>query len=343
MGRKRLIIVFLCSLSYLTLLHSGCKKPYQKPVESLKSQADSKALPATIKFEETSIDFGKIGPATKHNKDLKFQNTGQGPLIIEVIACCGTVAETDKKEYKPGETGILKIQYQAANEVGISNKELKIYSNDKENPKIIISLTADVIQKVLWEPEQIKLLLDVENAACPKISIKCIDGQEFAITGIISTGNCMSADYNPTIKKTEHILDLKVDTEKLSDHRDGKIVISMNHPEGTIATIYFKVVQKYEVIPNTITFDNLSGNESLKKTIKVFSNYHKDFEIESTSSEKNTVKLVGSKKIDNGYELDIEIVQPPEIENDKRIIDTFYINIKDEKQLTLKCYEYYKN
>ncbi|MBN2590584.1 MAG: DUF1573 domain-containing protein [Sedimentisphaerales bacterium] len=341
MGRIWFFRAVFCITSSMILMNSGCNEP--NSTTSVPTQSRPKTPPPEIKFEETNLDFGKLGPKSLAKKEIKFQNSGPGVLIItDIIQCCGLSASVDKEQYEPNETGILKIQLQVPGVIGTFEKELKVHSNDPVNPKIIIKVTAEVMQKVLWEPENIKLFLDEENAACPKLTIKCIDGQEFAITGIRSTGNCITGDYNPTIKKTEHIINLKVDMEKLPEQMNGEINVLMNHPEGTIATVFFKVVQKYETKPSLLTFRNLIENEHRKETIQILSNYNEDFEIESTSSKNNTVKMIDYKKIENGYEMIIEIIPPLDLEDKTRVIDTFYINIKDEKQLALECYEYYK-
>ena len=340
MRRIWLFAVILFFTNSMIFINGGCQESNSN-ISSPK-QPKPTTPPSEIKFEETSLDFGKVGPGIVVKKEIKFQNAGQGILkIIEIVQCCGLSASADKEQYAPGETGILKVQLNAPGNIGLFNKELKVHSNDPVNPKVIIKISSEVIQKVLWEPENIKLFLDQENAACPKLSIKCIDGQEFAITGINSTGNCVTADYNPTVKKTEHVLDLKVDMKKLPEQMEGEINVKMNHPEGNLAKIYFKVVQKYEIKPSLLTLKNLKENEIRKETIQIIGNYSKDFEIESTSSEKNTVKMVDYKKIENGYEMNIEITPQLQQNDDLRVIDNFYINIKGEKPLVLECYEYF--
>ena len=334
------VILFVSCCMFL--INSGCIEPGTTGTDT--TQTRTQTPPPVLEFAETSIDFGKVGPGIVMKKELKFQNSGRGVLdITEVIQCCGLSASTDKTQYEPNEIGILNIQLQVPGQIGAFEKELKVCSNDKKNPKIYIKVTAEVMQKVLWEPESIKLLLGEENAACPNLKIHCIDGQEFAITGIRSTGNSITAGYNPTVKSTEHVLDLKVDMEKLAEQKNGEINVSMNHPEGTLATIFFKVVQKYEVKPSNLVVRNLKEGETRKETFNIISNYKEDFEIESTSSEKNTVKMIDYKKVENGYEVNIEITPPSDIKDKNRITDTLYINIKDGQQLALQCYEYYQD
>ena len=65
-------------------------------------------------------------------KEGKFRlvNTGKNLLVVyDVITSCGcTKAEYSKNPVRPGETLELTVRYEA-DEVGIFNKSLTIYSN----------------------------------------------------------------------------------------------------------------------------------------------------------------------------------------------------------------------
>ena len=210
--------------------------------------------PPVIIFEETELNFGQVGPGTSLEKNIKFINAGKGVLeITQIGLCCGVMASTDKVIYEPNETGMLKIEFVAPGEIGIFERQPVVYSNDPVNPKVILDLYCDVVQKVVWRPEKFKLFLNEENAGCPNLNIYCIDGEEFAITGFRSTGNCITSDYNPTVKKTEHVLKLKVDMDKLPEQLYGEISVSMNHSAGTVATVFFDVVPKYTLVPKYIS------------------------------------------------------------------------------------------
>lgn len=326
---------------------SGCNETQKTTsitdtTASVKTQSDPNALPV-IEFDETEIDFGQVGPATSCEKELKFKNTGKGLLKInEIVLCCGVIASTDKKQYEPNETGILKIEFQAPGAIGTFDRQPMVYTNDPVNPEITINLFCDVVQKVFWEPGKIKMLLNIENAACPKLTIKCIDEQPFAITGIRSTGNCVTADYNPTVKKTEHVLDLKVDMEKLPEQMYGEINVKMNHPEGNLATISFDVVPKYTVSPPLLYIHSMKANVPKTQIIKIINNYKDDVEIESTTSKEKRVKLIESKRNGFDFELEVEMTVPQAAEDVIKCTDIFYINLSNGEQLAVTCTGYYE-
>jgi hypothetical protein len=329
------------------LVLSGCQEPAKTENNSAKSIHKTSGQsepnkPATITFKQTEVNFGQVGQGTNCTKELKFANTGQGILKITGIGqCCGIFAKTDKEQYAPGETGILKIKFQAPRAVGKYDRQPIVLSNDPLNPELALNLIIEVVQKVVWEPEEIKLLLNKENAACPKVTIKSVDKKKFAITEIKSTGNCVTADYNPAVKKAEHVLDLKVDMDKLPEKRYGEINVSMNHPEGNNATIFFNVVPKYTISPNSASFLIDRENKTQTKLVKIINNYEADIEIESTSSREKTVKLIDERKVKNYYELTLEITPPVNAGDSYSFTDIFYISLKSGEQLEIPCKAYY--
>jgi hypothetical protein len=69
-----------------------------------------------FKFNEEKHDFGKIPQGTPVTTVFTFTNVGQDPLIItDVRPTCGcTIADFTKTPVKPGDSGTIKITYNAA-------------------------------------------------------------------------------------------------------------------------------------------------------------------------------------------------------------------------------------
>lgn len=101
-----------------------------------------------ISFEQTVCDLGRVGLGTKNSCEFKFRNTGQGPLrITNVKSTCGcTVAQLEKKEYAPGESGTIEVTYTAPNTTTATQKSIYVWSNDKANPNIRLTIKAEVVQ-----------------------------------------------------------------------------------------------------------------------------------------------------------------------------------------------------
>jgi hypothetical protein len=220
-------------------------------------------------------------------------------------------------------------------------RQLGLLSNDLTNPEIKLTLKAKIVAKVSWDPERVKLCLDEENAGCPKLKLKSLDGQQFSITDIKSTGDCITAQYDPNTKATEFDIELKADTEKLAKNLKGRVYISLTHPEAKMATVLFDVIPKFTVTPPLIIVFNAESQKPIVRKISVLNNYKEEFEIESSSSKDDTMKILDQKKITNGYQLEVEIMPPMPEEGKIKFSDVLSINIKDGEKLAVTCNGYY--
>lgn len=83
-----------------------------------------------FKWDKTSHEFGKIAKDKPVTAVFKFTNSGTAPLIItKAEASCGcTVPEYPKEPIAPGQTGIIKATYNAANP-GAFTKDVTLVSN----------------------------------------------------------------------------------------------------------------------------------------------------------------------------------------------------------------------
>ena len=326
------MICVICGL--VSFLQIGCQE---------QARLTGKAMPE-IKFENLVYDFNEVGPNAKHIGEFKFTNVGEGLLnITEVAYCCGVVTRLDKMEYEPGESGALKVEWNSGPRESTMTRKLVVHSNDPNTPATNLTIKAEVALQIDWEPKRLKLFLDEDNAGCPKVTISSLDNRPFSITGFKSTFECITADYDPSVKATKFVLEPKVDTEKLQKSLKGRINISLDHPQGNTAIVLYSVLPKYTVNPPLIIIFNAEPEKPIVRKISVLNNYGKDFEIESLSSENDVVstKVLEKKKIRNGYQLDVEIT-PPADEGKTRFTDSFSVNIKGGEKLPIRCNGYYK-
>jgi hypothetical protein len=303
--------------------------------------------PPQIKFKDLVYDFGEVSPSAKHQGRFEFTNVGEGLLkITKVGQCCGVKTKLDKMEYAPGESGTLQVEWNSGPYERKFQRQLTVYSNDKSNPETTLVVKAQTVLKVAWDPPRFKLFLDEDNAGCPKITINSIDERPFSITEFKSTGDCITADIDPTVEATEFVLEPKVDMDKLQQNHKGRIYISMNHPQGKHATLLYSVVPKYTINPPLLIMFNAVPSQPIVRKISVLNNYEKDFAIESLTSKNNivTVEVLKQKKISNesqiGYQLEVAITPPAE-EGKAKFTDQLSLNIKDGEELPIRCNGYY--
>lgn len=333
MKRDGCTLVCLVACSALILL-GGCQL-----------WPENSGPPPKLTFEKLGHDFGQVSPNRLNKTQFKFTNTGEGVLkIAKVEHCCSVVARLagDKKKYAPGESGAVEVEFTSGSKPILFKRELTVHSNDRENPQIKLGLQADIVLNITWEPARLTLFLDEDNAACPRITISSLDEQPFSVTGFKSTGDCITADFDPSVKATKFVLEPKADTQKLIANLKGNITIGVTHPDGNAAIVPFDVVPKYTVDPQVLLLLEPEPGKPVVKKISVLNNYHKDFEIESVSAKSSniSVKVVEEQKIDNGYQLDVEMtLQLPEGKG--LFMDELSVKIKGGEELVVPCRVWY--
>lgn len=351
--RHNRLTLFALFVAFVLLLQIGCQeqaKTSEQPTAVLAKpetigQEETEIIAETnqpapqITFEKVLHDFGEVPPRKKQVGEFKFTNTGNGLLkISEVKKCCGVVAKLDKKEFEPGESGVLKVEYRSGQRAGTMSKKLYVSSNDQENPNVALAIRAKIVPKVAYEPQRMKLLLKGENSGCPEITLTSLDNQPFSINSFKSTRDSITADIDSSVEATKFVLQPKVDFEILQNSYGGTINIDLTHPECETVSIFFSVLPRFQSTPRSIMISNNEPQKPKLKKISVVSNYDEDFEIESVSSKNDLIKVLNQEKIPNGYQLDVEITPPPF--NEKRSFrDMLYVNIKDQEGLQIMCYE----
>jgi hypothetical protein len=349
--------LFLLIIGCLLLVQIGCQEqniPLRElSVEDQKAVVESpekaEAEPQDdnpepiITFEETIDDFGQVGvTSSKKVAEFKFTNTGDGLLQIkDVERCCGVVAKLDKTEYAPGESGVVKAEFQVTQKPGLFMKNIYVNSNDKTKPRVALTIKAMVVSKVSYSPKRLRLFLEEENAGCPKIVINSLDDQPFSLTGFTSTGESISADIDSSVEATKFILSPVVDIEKLNENPKGRINITMTHPEEKSAQITFDMLPKFSTSPPLIIAFNATPEKKIVRKVAVLNNYGGAFDIESVSSPNNTIKVLSQEKIQSGYQLMVEMT-PPASEGKTFFTDVLVVKIKDSDELQVVCRGFYK-
>ena len=91
-----------------------------------------------FKFETESHDFGTIAFNKPASYEFTFTNAGKAPIIIaEVAPSCGcSVADFSKTPVKPGDSGKIKVTYNAAAK-GPFTKSFIVKSNTKTPVKTL--------------------------------------------------------------------------------------------------------------------------------------------------------------------------------------------------------------
>lgn len=308
------------------------------------SVADPNKGTPKIFFEKNVHDFGPVAPGSTNTCEFKFLNKGTGTLVIgEISKTCGcTVPTLDKLEYASGESGTIKVQYNADKGVGLRARSLYVNSNDPNSPRVELTIRGSIIQKVNFEPAEVSYRLKGDNAGTAEITIQSVDEQPFTITGVKSTSDAVTAEFDPAKKAAKLVLKTKIDPQKMGISSNGHIEVTLTHPECTSLSIPFTVLTKYRFDPPAINILNAEPGKVIQKELWVLNNYDEDFEIVSVTAREGIIKVLEQKKVGNRYKLNLEIT-PPEPKNAARMFtDTLLVNTKDGEKIDVVCRGFYQ-
>ncbi|MBN2019859.1 MAG: DUF1573 domain-containing protein [Sedimentisphaerales bacterium] len=304
---------------------------------------DSNGPPPKILFEQTTVDFGQVAPGSSSSCLFKFCNKGEGVLEISNISTtCGcTVAELEKKKYASGECGEIKVKFNADRATGLRVKHLYVPSNDPLAPKVELSIKAVIAEKAIAEPDKLDYMLKGKDAGHAKITVKSLDGKSFSITKFESTADIVTADFNANQNAPQIELETSVDAGKVGSIINGRIEISITHPDTPVVSVPFSILPRFRTDPPAINIINAEAGKVVQKDLWLLSNYNEDFDITSADSKKGIIKVLNKQKFDKRYKFELEITPPPVKSIAKMFTDTLSVNTKDGEKIDISCRGFY--
>jgi hypothetical protein len=343
-----LILVFSCQ--------TEAKRPkssVQPPVSGSSASSEKDAVkepnvsgPAPhIKFDKLVHDFCDVAPDSSNACTFGFTNTGRGTLQITDTrgTCKCTVPELQKKDYAPGESGQLSVQFHAPTFQGSTSQNIFVFSNDPENSKVELTVKADVWPKVRVTPGTMTLsLVDSNNAGAVAITLKSLDKEPFAITGINFEGGVFTIDFDPNNVSDTHTVYPKVDMENLRKYLSGYIVYNINHPVCKSVRVQYNCLKEFEASPSVIIIRDAVAGEVQKRTIYLTSNYNQLIELESIASDKGIINVTAKEQTANRFKIDIDIFPPPREGSSRVFSDALHIKLKGKESIDIPCRGFYK-
>jgi hypothetical protein len=344
---ERGTILVFAVISAVTLSLIGCAKQVEVSGgsdENAAVQPDIDKGGPKISFEKVICDRGEVDSKSKHVCEFAFSNVGDAVLKIDRIeTCCGFkgTLKGGRKEYAPGEQGVVVVEFDASRFRGNLTRYQYVYSNDKSSPRVQLTTKATLVVKVRFEPQELRLLLGEEDASCPQIKLVSVDNQAFAIKSFSSTGNCISASFDRSEEATSFVLEPRADIDKLKRNLDGHVRIGLTHPQCDIVIIPFTALPEFGLQPSSIVVRDAQAGKPTRRSLWVLNNYGEDFEIESASSDKGFIKVLSQEKVGRRYKLELEITPPTVIDKVAIFTDVFRVNIKGGRKLSVDCRGFY--
>ncbi|MCK4872774.1 MAG: DUF1573 domain-containing protein [Phycisphaerales bacterium] len=106
---------------------------------------------SVFNIETVEVDLGIIDDTKKVTARFPFRNDGAVNLVIAGIKTdCGcTHAPLEKREYAPGEEGVIELVFNPQGRSGPQRKTALVTTNDPKNPVVKLLLTTD-IRLIVW-------------------------------------------------------------------------------------------------------------------------------------------------------------------------------------------------
>jgi len=214
----------------------------------------------TLILQQSSYDFGDIKQGEKVSHTFVLSNGGGDLLkISDVKASCGcTAAAPEKKELAPGESTNLIVTFNSAGRMGKQSKTIRIYSNDPENPELVLSFTGNVVSASqvsdgaptiyfsetehdfgkVNEGDKVNYTFNFANKGTSELTIKDIKTSCGCTAALLSQDNLAPGQ--------EGTLKVELNTQNRSGKMSRTVTISSNDPKdpSKVLTIYADVVKK---------------------------------------------------------------------------------------------------
>lgn len=149
MKNKKVCLILIASFVLVT----SCKKNEVETIKmpdiaTLKKNRNQETTPRVIPvdgkypvmtFDKTEHDFGIIEKESKVGYTFDFKNTGEADLIItNAVGSCGcTIPEYPKEAIKPGESGRMKVSFNASGKHGQQQKTVTITTNTSQGSELL--------------------------------------------------------------------------------------------------------------------------------------------------------------------------------------------------------------
>lgn len=146
-----ILFLFLSSLVFSQKQSNTSSEATQLTTEY---QEEAVSPEPRFKFEQETIDYGKIEQNSNGLRSFKFENIGEKPLMIHRIetSCGCTVAKKPEGAVLLGQKDRIVVRYNTVRP-GFFQKSLKIYYNHPTDSVKRVSIKGTVLKEPIVEEE----------------------------------------------------------------------------------------------------------------------------------------------------------------------------------------------
>ena len=146
--RRPYLLLALTGIVLTASLLSGCLGGDNRAIAMQEVMRDS-ARYTSIRWLDSTKDFGTIPEGRKVEVSFRFRNTGASPLVItQVRPSCGcTVADQPNEPVAPGAEGHITATFNSEGHTGVNRKSLFVTANTRGSQNYSLHFTVIVNRK----------------------------------------------------------------------------------------------------------------------------------------------------------------------------------------------------
>lgn len=250
---------------------------------------DPNAPASQIQFEKTAIDFGDINDDKPAIYDFKFTNTGKGMLAIQSVqgSCGCTVPALQKREYAPGESGQIHVEYNPHNRRGKQHTNVTVTSNDPKNPQLKLDINSNVIPQIQIDPPIVNFgQIDRGHESVQTVTVSSRN-PDLKVLEVTSNNASMTATLGagkPGVidgaNVTQYPIELKVAANAPSGQIQSLISIRTTDTARVLSVSGMgEIVGTIAATPNRVQLGGVSEGQPVNTQLRVASRNGKAFKI----------------------------------------------------------------
>jgi hypothetical protein len=212
---------------------------------------------AELTLEQSVVDLGTISDEEPKTVKVGFKNSGTGTLTItDLKGSCGcTVPQLAKKDYKPGEGGVIEITFNPHGKRDAQHTTVTIMSNDRVKSNATVAINSIVRPNVMWDPQVVAFNQVGKGKGGKQILTITSRLENFNITEVTTT--------NPAAFEAK-VLETKAET--LPDGKPGfvskvEVTLKPETPVGMAqANMTLRTTNAKTPLINVSTFAEVTGD-----------------------------------------------------------------------------------
>jgi hypothetical protein len=192
-----------------------------------------------IVVSSEKIDLGTIYNGIAKQAEIKLTNAGKDTLKITAVqSSCGcTTVKQPKSELAPGESDMVKVEFNSTGFRGPATKHVYISSNDPGKPMVNVVLNAEIKEELEPSTKSNVLWLgtvQMGKSVTETISFTNVSGRQIKVKGVSAKNPGISVKFEPeSLKPSEEVKLTITVTQKTEGYLNEEIFIetdSKNQP-----------------------------------------------------------------------------------------------------------------